>query len=85
MVNVKWQSFSRIGYSFLSIKSYWGKNSNLIIFFFLQNSGIDRLIPDMMIDDYQFDPCGYSMNGLMRTVPVSKSITSERNDLVQTK
>lgn len=38
----------------------------------LQNSGIDRLIPDMMIDDFQFDPCGYSMNGLMRSVPVSK-------------
>ncbi|KAK8392834.1 hypothetical protein O3P69_013102 [Scylla paramamosain] len=34
-----------------------------------KNSGIDRLIPDMVIDDYQFDPCGYSMNGLMRTVP----------------
>lgn len=34
-----------------------------------KNSGIDRLIPDMMIDDFQFDPCGYSMNGLMRSVP----------------
>ncbi|KAG0712402.1 S-adenosylmethionine decarboxylase proenzyme [Chionoecetes opilio] len=34
-----------------------------------KRSGIDKLIPDMMIDDYQFDPCGYSMNGLMRTVP----------------
>ncbi|XP_064080199.1 S-adenosylmethionine decarboxylase proenzyme-like isoform X3 [Macrobrachium nipponense] len=32
-------------------------------------SGIDRLIPGMVIDDYQFDPCGYSMNGLMRSVP----------------
>ncbi|XP_042207261.1 S-adenosylmethionine decarboxylase proenzyme-like isoform X2 [Homarus americanus] len=34
-----------------------------------KKSGIDRLIPEMMIDDYQFEPCGYSMNGLMRSVP----------------
>ncbi|KAK4297857.1 hypothetical protein Pmani_029757 [Petrolisthes manimaculis] len=34
-----------------------------------KKSGIDKLIPDMLIDDYQFDPCGYSMNGLMRGVP----------------
>ena len=29
-------------------------------------SGIDKLIPGCLIDDYLFDPCGYSMNGLMR-------------------
>lgn len=40
----------------------------------LQKSGIDRLIPDVMIDDFQFDPCGYSMNGLMRSVPVSPTV-----------
>lgn len=28
----------------------------------------------MMIDDFQFEPCGYSMNGLMRSVPVSTDI-----------
>ncbi|XP_042207260.1 S-adenosylmethionine decarboxylase proenzyme-like isoform X1 [Homarus americanus] len=37
-----------------------------------KKSGIDRLIPEMMIDDYQFEPCGYSMNGLMRSVPSSR-------------
>lgn len=28
-------------------------------------SGIDKLIPMMNIDDYLFDPCGYSMNGIL--------------------
>ncbi|XP_063537453.1 S-adenosylmethionine decarboxylase proenzyme [Cydia strobilella] len=27
-------------------------------------SGIDKIIPGMVIDDFLFDPCGYSMNGL---------------------
>ena len=29
-------------------------------------SGIDKLIPGVMIDDFLFDPCGYSMNGVIR-------------------
>ncbi|CAH0720513.1 unnamed protein product, partial [Brenthis ino] len=29
-------------------------------------SGIDKLIPGMAIDDYLFDPCGYSMNGVAK-------------------
>ncbi|KAK2158782.1 hypothetical protein LSH36_164g06065 [Paralvinella palmiformis] len=31
-----------------------------------KKSGIADLIPGTMIDDYLFDPCGYSMNGLLR-------------------
>ncbi|XP_050077891.1 S-adenosylmethionine decarboxylase proenzyme isoform X1 [Anopheles maculipalpis] len=31
-----------------------------------QKSGIDRLLPGMVIDDYLFDPCGYSMNGIAK-------------------
>ncbi|CAL4061155.1 unnamed protein product, partial [Meganyctiphanes norvegica] len=34
-----------------------------------KDSGIDKLLPDLMIDDFQFEPCGYSMNGVMRSVP----------------
>lgn len=30
-----------------------------------KRSGIDKLFPDMLIDDYLFEPCGYSMNGLL--------------------
>lgn len=35
-----------------------------------QKSGIDKLIPNMVIDDYLFDPCGYSMNGVSKTVSI---------------
>ncbi|CAL1269955.1 unnamed protein product [Larinioides sclopetarius] len=31
-----------------------------------QKSGIDKLMPGLAIDDYLFDPCGYSMNGLFK-------------------
>ncbi|GIY61222.1 s-adenosylmethionine decarboxylase proenzyme [Caerostris darwini] len=31
-----------------------------------QMSGIDKLLPGVVIDDFQFDPCGYSMNGLFK-------------------
>ncbi|XP_055639091.1 S-adenosylmethionine decarboxylase proenzyme isoform X2 [Toxorhynchites rutilus septentrionalis] len=31
-----------------------------------QKSGIHKLIPGMVIDDYLFDPCGYSMNGVAK-------------------
>jgi S-adenosylmethionine decarboxylase len=32
-----------------------------------QKSGIYKIIPGMVIDDYLFDPCGYSMNGISKT------------------
>uniref|UniRef100_A0A1B6HA52 S-adenosylmethionine decarboxylase proenzyme n=1 Tax=Homalodisca liturata TaxID=320908 RepID=A0A1B6HA52_9HEMI len=31
-----------------------------------QKSGIDLIIPQMAIDDYLFEPCGYSMNGIAK-------------------
>ena len=31
-----------------------------------QISGIDKILPCMKIDDYLFEPCGYSMNGILR-------------------
>ncbi|KAK7869452.1 hypothetical protein R5R35_008170 [Gryllus longicercus] len=31
-----------------------------------QKSGIEKLIPNMEVDDFLFDPCGYSMNGIMK-------------------
>ena len=36
--------------------------------FFLKKSGIDQLVPNMKIDDYLFEPCGYSMNGVLLNV-----------------
>lgn len=33
-----------------------------------QKSGIDKLLPGVVIDDYLFEPCGYSMNGLFKGV-----------------
>ncbi|XP_034243806.1 S-adenosylmethionine decarboxylase proenzyme [Thrips palmi] len=32
-----------------------------------KKSGIDKLIPNMRIDDFLFDPCGYSMNGITKS------------------
>ncbi|XP_015604035.1 S-adenosylmethionine decarboxylase proenzyme isoform X2 [Cephus cinctus] len=31
-----------------------------------QKSGIEKIIPSMMIDDFLFEPCGYSMNGVSK-------------------
>jgi S-adenosylmethionine decarboxylase len=31
-------------------------------------SGIDKIIPNMIIDDYLFEICGYSMNGIAKNV-----------------
>ena len=35
-----------------------------------QKSGIDKLIPNMIIDDFLFEPCGYSMNGVSKNVSI---------------
>ncbi|XP_076275242.1 S-adenosylmethionine decarboxylase isoform X2 [Rhynchophorus ferrugineus] len=31
-----------------------------------KKSGIDKIIPNMVIDDFLFEPCGYSMNGVTK-------------------
>ncbi|KAL0275275.1 UNVERIFIED_CONTAM: hypothetical protein PYX00_003179 [Menopon gallinae] len=31
-----------------------------------RTAGIDKLLPSMVIDDYLFQPCGYSMNGISK-------------------
>lgn len=35
-----------------------------------QKSGICKLIPHMSFDDFLFEPCGYSMNGITQSVSV---------------
>lgn len=45
----------------------------ICIVFYLQKSGIHLILPGMVIDDYLFDPCGYSMNGVSK-VSVSEHI-----------
>ncbi|XP_018576566.1 S-adenosylmethionine decarboxylase proenzyme isoform X2 [Anoplophora glabripennis] len=31
-----------------------------------KKAGIDKIIPNMIIDDFLFEPCGYSMNGVTK-------------------
>ncbi|KAG5871716.1 hypothetical protein JTB14_008542 [Gonioctena quinquepunctata] len=31
-----------------------------------KKAGIDKIIPNMVIDDFLFEPCGYSMNGVTK-------------------
>ncbi|XP_022916769.1 S-adenosylmethionine decarboxylase proenzyme isoform X3 [Onthophagus taurus] len=38
-----------------------------------KKSGIDKLIPNMVIDDFLFEPCGYSMNGISKNTTVEIS------------
>ncbi|KAI2796488.1 AMP deaminase [Blomia tropicalis] len=40
-------------------------------------SGIGQLLPGMMIDDHLFEPCGYSMNGLIGQQYMTIHITPE--------
>ncbi|KAH9520727.1 AMP deaminase [Dermatophagoides farinae] len=42
-----------------------------------RKSGIDSIIPGMVIDDYLFSPCGYSMNGLLSEYYMTIHITPE--------
>ena len=43
-----------------------------LYFFWLKKSGIDQLVPNMKIDDYLFEPCGYSMNGVLLNVNINE-------------
>ena len=36
----------------------------------MQRSGIDKLIPEMKMDDFLFLPFGYSMNGILEDVRI---------------
>jgi len=40
----------------------------LVLIVLLQKAGIDKIIPNMTIDDFLFEPCGYSMNGISKNV-----------------
>lgn len=42
-----------------------------------KRSGISDIIPETRIDDCQFEPCGYSMNGLLNEVYSTIHITPE--------
>ncbi|XP_008196912.1 S-adenosylmethionine decarboxylase proenzyme isoform X1 [Tribolium castaneum] len=56
------------------IMSIFSKEESLNATEATKRSGIDKIIPNMIIDDFLFEPCGYSMNG------VTKNITAEMSD-----
>lgn len=43
-----------------------------------KKSGIDKIFPSMDIDDFLFDPCGYSMNGILKNVSTYTSSIADR-------
>ena len=61
----KWGSLIRSSPRTASIVGRW-YDSN--IFNLFQKSGIDKLLPEMKMDDFLFSPIGYSMNGIMKEV-----------------
>lgn len=42
------------------------------------SSGLAELLPDVLIDDWAFEPCGYSMNGLRKHYYYTVHVTPER-------
>lgn len=43
-----------------------------------RKAGIDKLIPSMVIDDFLFEPCGYSMNGISKNVSIKERFKESR-------
>ena len=57
-----------------------GRWYNSTICNLFQKSGIDKLLPEMKMDDFLFSPIGYSMNGIMKEVAqTSQSCTNPQS------
>ena len=39
-------------------------------------SGINKIIPSMKIDEFLFEPCGYSMNGILKNENIDFGLVS---------
>jgi S-adenosylmethionine decarboxylase len=64
-------------------------NITMLCTYIFQKSGIDRIIPNAVINEHLFDPCGYSMNGIFKNVSylnfkpiISPSLIHELIDLL---
>ncbi len=63
---MKWPSLvAKNGKIFVLLRKMFGRIDSWYFIVF-QKSGIDKILPCMKIDDYLFDPCGYSMNGILQ-------------------
>jgi S-adenosylmethionine decarboxylase len=58
------------------MKQFW-KKEDMDAHKVTESSGISKLLPGSIIDPYQFDPCGYSMNGLLGDAYWTIHITPE--------
>lgn len=60
-----------------STMRHFFKDDNITVTETTENSGIAALLPGSIIDDHQFEPCGYSMNGLLNEAYWTIHITPE--------
>ena len=68
-------------YNKLSIEMTFKSNQLIeleMMMIILQISGIDQILPCMKIDDYLFEPCGYSMNGILKNESIDFGLVNIR-------
>lgn len=62
----------------IKMKQFYKEKDFISVEHLTNTSGIQGILPDAKIDAFQFDPCGYSMNGLLNNSYSTIHITPEK-------
>ena len=60
-------------------------NSTTAFYLLFQISGINKILPSMKIDDFLFEPCGYSMNGILKNENIDFGLVSQFSEFIGSK